>query len=214
MKIDVSPLQLKVCGMRQKENLEEVFALKPDYIGLIFYQKSPRYFEGNKIDFPKGIQKVGVFVNESFAEITRMIYIHQLEVVQIHGDESEEYCTELKKYYPNLKIWKAFSVGPDFEMEDLPKCEAIDAFLFDTKGANYGGNGVKFNWEVLKNFPSDKEIVLSGGITVEDVPLILEIKKEVPQIKIIDINSRFEVEPGLKNIELVKEFSRKLSVIR
>jgi phosphoribosylanthranilate isomerase len=214
MKNSSLTIQLKVCGMKHRENIEELFAIKPDYVGLIFYKKSPRYYEGNKIDFPKGIQKVGVFVNESFAEITRMIYLHQLDVVQIHGDESEEYCTELKEYFPNLKIWKAFSVGPDFKMKDLPKCNSIDAFLFDTKGVNYGGNGVKFNWEVLKDFPSDKEIVLSGGISVEDVPLILEIKKEVPQIKIIDINSRFEVEPGLKNIELVKEFSRKLSVIK
>lgn len=207
-------MKLKVCGMKFKENLDQLVELKPNYIGFIFYEKSPRHYAGESYDLPRGIQKVGVFVNAFFSEIIRMIYKHGLDVVQIHGDESEEYCRELKGYFPNLKIWKVVSVGSDFKMKDLPIYDTIDAYVFDTKGANYGGNGVKFDWEILNSFQLDKEIMLSGGISLEDIPNIFEVRKKVPQIKIIDINSRFEVEPGLKNIELVKDFSRKLSVIK
>lgn len=207
-------MNLKICGMKFRDNLDEIVKLEPDYLGFIFYPKSPRYFNLKTYDLPENIKKVGVFVNESFAEIIRKIYTHDLNVVQIHGNESEEYCKELKDYYPGLKVWKAFAINEEFDFEQLKNYEEIDAFLFDTKGKNYGGNGVKFNWELLKNYNSNKEIILSGGISVEDVPLIFEIQKDIPQIQTIDINSRFEIEPGLKNLELVKEFYEKLKILK
>lgn len=207
-------LELKVCGMRDETNLQELFHLQPDYIGMIFYSKSARFFSGDSVSIPKEIQKVGVFVNESIPEIIQKVKQHDLKVVQIHGDESAEFCKDLKGIVPELKIWKVFSVGEDFEMEKIHPYTMVDAFVFDTKGENYGGNGFKFNWEILQDYPLQKDIVLSGGISIDDLPKIIEMKKRVPQIRIIDINSRFELEPGIKNIKLVKEFSQKLKELQ
>ena len=207
-------LELKVCGMRDETNLQELFRLDPDYIGMIFYSKSARFFSGDSISIPKEIQKVGVFVNESIPEIIQKVKQHDLKVVQIHGDESAEFCKDLKDIVPELKIWKVFSVGEDFDMGELLNYHCVDAIVFDTKGENYGGNGTKFNWGILENYTLNQDIVLSGGITIEDLPKIIEMKQRVPQIRIIDINSRFEIEPGIKNIKLVKEFSQKLKELQ
>lgn len=212
--LDNTPLELKVCGMRDESNLQELFPLEPDYIGMIFYSKSARFFSGNSISIPKEIQKVGVFVNESIPEIIQKIKQHDLKVAQIHGDESVKFCRDLKELLPELKIWKVFSVGEDFEMEKIHLYTMVDAFVFDTKGENYGGNGTKFNWRILENYTLKQDIVLSGGISIEDLPKIIEMKQRVPQIKIIDINSLFEIEPGIKNIKLVKEFSQKLKELQ
>ncbi len=209
-------MKLKVCGMKYKDNLEAILALKPDYIGFIFYRKSDRFYDGEYIPFPENIQKAGVFVNESFAEITRIIYRHKLDVVQLHGDETDGYCNELKQYYPELKIWKAFAVNQDFDWEIPAFYCAADAFLFDAKGEKYGGNGFKFDWEMLGNYKLelDKEIILSGGISEDDIPLIYDLQKQIPQLKTVDINSRFEIKTGLKDVELVKCFYEKLKLIR
>ncbi len=202
--------------MKYKDNLEAILALKPDYIGFIFYRKSDRFYDGEYIPFPENIQKAGVFVNESFAEITRIIYRHKLDVVQLHGDETDGYCNELKQYYPELKIWKAFAVNQDFDWEIPAFYCAADAFLFDAKGEKYGGNGFKFDWEMLGNYKLelDKEIILSGGISEDDIPLIYDLQKQIPQLKTVDINSRFEIKTGLKDVELVKCFYEKLKLIR
>lgn len=207
-------LELKVCGMRDETNLQELISLSPDFIGMIFYSKSARFFNSEPIPLPKEIQKVGVFVDETFSEIIQAVMKHNLNVVQIHGNESDVYCSELKDFFPELKIWKVFSVGEDFDMGELLNYHCVDAIVFDTKGKNYGGNGTKFNWEILQDYPLQKDIVLSGGISIEDLPKIIEMKQRVPQIRIIDINSRFEIEPGIKNIKLVKEFSQKLKELQ
>lgn len=207
-------MKLKVCGMKYPENIKAVSALKPDYLGFIFYEKSVRLFEGNEMDISPEIKKVGVFVNESQEKITQKIKEFQLDIVQLHGDETPKDCEKLKQLNPEIKFWKAFSIQNEFDFKKLENYELADAFLFDTKGKNHGGNGVKFNWDILKNYNSDKEIILSGGISLEDVPLIFELQKEIPQIQTIDINSRFETQPGLKNVELVKRFYEKLKLLK
>ncbi len=209
-----SGLKLKVCGLKFKENIEEIIDLQPHYIGLIFYKNSVRYYDNDVFDLPKSIQKVGVFVNESLGEITRIIYKHKLDVVQIHGNESEEYCKELKEYYPNLNIWKAFAIDDNFDFSSLANYDSIDAILFDTKGKYYGGNGIKFNWKLLEEYNLDKDIILSGGISEDDVPELLDICKKIKQIKTVDINSRFETEPGLKDTKLVRKFYEELKKLR
>lgn len=207
-------MKLKVCGMKYPENIKAISALKPNFLGFIFYEKSERLFEDKVIEISPEIQKVGVFVNESPEKITQKIQEFQLDIVQLHGDETPKDCEKLKQLNPEIKIWKAFALSEEFDFGELENYEVVDAFLLDTKGKNYGGNGVKFNWEILKNYNSEKEIILSGGISMEDVPLIFELQKEIPQIQTIDINSRFEIEPGLKNLELVKEFYEKLKILK
>ena len=203
-------MKLKVCGMKYPENIKAVSALKPDFLGFIFYEKSARFFEGKAIEISPGIQKVGVFVNESPKKITQKIQEFQLDVVQLHGDETPEDCENIKNLNPQIKIWKAFALSEEFDFGKVEDYEVTDAFLLDTKGKNYGGNGVKFNWEILKNYNSEKGIVLSGGISQEDISLIYELQKEIPKIQTVDINSRFEIQPGLKDVELVNKFYQEL----
>lgn len=207
-------LGLKVCGMKYRENIEAVSALQPDYLGFIFFEKSKRNFEGNPIEISANIKKVGVFVNETIPNIEEKSHLHSLDVIQLHGDESSGFCGELKEKLPEIKIWKAFSVDKDFEFEKLKNYSCADAFLFDTKGENPGGNGIKFDWEILENYHLDIPIILSGGISIDDVETIRNLKNQIPQIEIIDINSKFEIEPGLKNIERIKNFYEKLKLIR
>lgn len=206
-------MKLKVCGMKYPENIKSISDLKPDFLGFIFYEKSARLFEEKAIEVSPQVQKVGVFVNESPEKITQKIQEFQLDIVQLHGDETPKDCEKLKQLNPEIKIWKAFALSEEFDFGELENYEVVDAFLLDTKGKNYGGNGVKFNWEILKNYNSDKEIILSGGISSDDVPLIFELQKEIPQIQTIDINSQFEIQPGLKDVELVKEFYEKLKLL-
>lgn len=207
-------MKLKICGMKFPENIEAVSALKPDYLGFIFYEKSVRFFEEREINSSSEIQKVGVFVNENPEVMSQKIQKFNLDVVQLHGNETPEISEKMKQLNPNIKIWKAFSIGNDFDFEQLDKYQNVEAYLFDTKGKNYGGNGVKFNWEILKNYKSEKEIILSGGISVDDVPLIYELQKEIPQIQTIDVNSRFETGPGRKDVERLRVFYEKLKELR
>lgn len=207
-------MKLKICGMKFPENIEAVSALKPDYLGFIFYEKSVRFFEEREINSSSEIQKVGVFVNENPEVMSQKIQKFNLDVVQLHGNETPEISEKMKQLNPNIKIWKAFSIGNDFDFEQLDKYQNVEAYLFDTKGKNYGGNGVKFNWEILKNYKSEKEIILSGGISVDDVPLIYEFQKKIPQIQTIDVNSRFETGPGRKDVERLRVFYEKLKELR
>ena len=202
--------------MRNIENIESLLALNPDFVGFIFYDQSKRFVEDfPKIPFPKNIEKIGVFVNASVEELLEKIKECKLDGVQLHGNESSQYCEELLRLLtlkqPKLSITliKAFSVEASFNFDlTKPYQGSCDYLLFDTKGKNYGGNGVKFDWEILKNYHGKTPFLLSGGITKEDVD---EIKKfEHKAFGGIDINSGFEVEPGLKNINEIKEFKLNL----
>jgi len=200
-------MKLKICGMKYPENILEVGALLPDYMGFIFWEKSARYFNGEMPKLPKSIKKVGVFVNASLDEILEKIKTHNLQAVQLHGNESVEFCELLKKNTPKLiDVIKVFPILDTFDFGILNPYEKVcDFFLFDTKGKLPGGNGTTFEWKVLEKYPSTKPFFLSGGIGIEELESINEILKTNLPIHAIDVNSKFEIEPGLKNIQLCRE---------
>ncbi len=199
-------MKIKVCGMRDTANLAELLELKPDFIGFIFYDKSPR-FVGEILDeefvknIPKPIKKVGVFVNANPDFILRNVKKYDLQFVQLHGNETPDFCRTLKMRGAN--IIKAFSVDENFNFATLnnykPHC---DFFLFDAKGTQPGGNGITFNWEVLKRYDNDKPFFLSGGLSLENIE---EVSKLDNPIFGLDVNSKFETEPALKDIEKLKQ---------
>ena len=193
--------------MKYPENILEVGGLLPDYMGFIFWKKSARYFDGNLPELPQSIKKVGVFVNASIEEILEKIEKHDLQAVQLHGDESVEFCENLKKKLPNLiDVIKVFSILDTFDFAILNSYENVcDFFLFDTKGKLPGGNGTTFDWDVLKKYPSTKPFFLSGGIGVEEMDAVNEILKTNLPVYAVDVNSKFEIEPGLKNTQLCND---------
>ena len=192
---------LKICGMKYPENILEVSQLLPDYLGFIFYEKSSRFFDGEIPKIPKTIKKVGVFVDSTFDEIISKIEKYDLDLIQLHGNESPEFCLNFKN--SNIKIIKVFSVDDDFEFNVLEHYEQVcDYFLFDTKGKLHGGNGVTFNWQILENYKSKKPLFLSGGIGIEEIK---KIKTLNLPIYAIDVNSKFELVPGLKNTKLLEQ---------
>ncbi len=218
-------MKLKVCGM--KYNTQEVAALQPDYLGFIFYEKSPRNFDGGIPTLPEGIKKVGVFVDADIAFAKANIEKYNLDVIQLHGSESPEYIKELKnslsfegkswsKDTKNIssavEIWKVFSIKDVFNFERLiPYEDLVEAFLFDTKGKAKGGNGYTFDWNVLKKYPSKTPFILSGGIGLEEIENIKEILGTNLPILALDVNSKFEDMPGQKNIELLQTFTLQLT---
>ena len=200
--------------MKYPENILEVGALLPDYMGFIFWEKSARYFNGEIPELIETVKKVGVFVNQSQEEILEKVAKYNLQAVQLHGNETVEFLSELKKQLPKkVQIIKAFSADNDFDFEVLKPYEAIcDYFLFDTKGKLPGGNGTTFDWTILKKYTSEKPFFLSGGIGINELKAIEEISKTNLPIYAIDVNSKFEIEAGLKNKNLFSNFKRKFDV--
>ncbi len=208
-----------------KLNTAEVAALQPDYLGFIFWEPSSRFFDTEIPELRDGIQKVGVFVDASVKEILDKVEKYGLQAVQLHGNESPEFCNEVRvgsnsllvrssavettHVERKLKIIKVFSIKDNFDFSLLkPYEEVCDYYLFDTKGKLPGGNGYAFDWSVLKNYASIKPYFLSGGIGLEDKDAIREFmqRPESEFCYVIDVNSRFEIEPGLKHVERLKEF--------
>lgn len=193
--------------MRDAENIREIEKLDVDWIGFIFYPNSPRFVSEVPNFLSEKINRVGVFVNESKEKIIEKVSHFGLNLVQLHGNESPEFCDEMGKI--GLKVIKAFSIGNDFPTETvnayLNKC---DYFLFDTKTPSYGGSGKKFNWEVLSKYRGETPFLLSGGISWEDVENIRQLSH--PKFIGIDINSKFEISPAVKDVELVKQFIDKI----
>ena len=221
-------MKLKVCGMKQ--NPIEVAQLHPDYLGFIFWEPSSRYFEGEMPQLPSSIKKVGVFVDVPLEEVTTKVTQYQLDAVQLHGKETPEYCHNLRHAElvsashrdetpkqvrgDQLEIIKVFSIKDDFDFTLLKDYEDVcDYFLFDTKGKLPGGNGYTFEWSVLENYPSNKPFFLSGGIGMESVEKLKTfLKSPASQYCFaLDVNSKFEMEPGLKDITLLKAFTKSLS---
>ena len=193
-------VRIKICGMKYPDNILEVSQLLPDYMGFIFWEKSSRFFDGEMPILPDSIQKVGVFVDATLEEVLSKVNTYNLNLVQLHGKESPEFCMALKQ--KNIAIIKVFSVNDDFDFEVLKEYEAVcDYFLFDTKGKLPGGNGITFNWDILKKYHSAKPLFLSGGIGIDEINEITTLN--LP-IYAIDVNSKFELEPGLKNIQLCR----------
>jgi phosphoribosylanthranilate isomerase len=199
-------MKVKICGMKYPDNILEVSSLLPDYMGFIFWEKSSRYFDGTIPALPGSIKKVGVFVNETLPIIIQKVLKHDLQVVQLHGKESVDFCQELRSQLPKgIEIIKVFSIQDEFDFSVLkPFEEFCDYFLFDTKGKLPGGNGTTFDWTVLKKYPSTKPFFLSGGIGLEELEAVQEITKTNLPVYAIDVNSKFEIEPGLKKINDVR----------
>ncbi len=217
-----SGLSLKVCGMQQPGNILQVSELQPDYMGLIFYDKSPRYFDGELPEIVPEIKKAGVFVNASIPEIKEKVSKYNLNAVQLHGDESAAFAKDLKRELQKLgntpEIIKVFSVGDDFDFQIIKAFEGIvDYFLFDTKGALRGGNGTEFDWKILENYPSNTPFFLSGGIGPEHGKAIAELKNHFLRngkpglLYAVDVNSKFELKPGLKKLKELKDFKTQIN---
>lgn len=210
-------VRLKVCGMKYEDNMSQVAAMQPDYLGFIFYNKSTRHFNLDLIPkIPDSIKKTGVFVDENLGSVIEKIQTYQLQAVQLHGKESPEYCRALRnadKGKVPVEIIKVFSIKDEFNFDVLKPYEtAVDFFLFDTKGKLPGGNGYTFDWNVLSAYSSTKPFFLSGGIGLDQMEDIKAFKTSAASkyCYAIDVNSKFETEPGLKDIELLKRFKDKL----
>ena len=226
-------MKLKICGMKYEENILEVAGLEPDYLGFIFYEKSPRNFIGTIPQLPDGIKKVGVFVDASIDFILEKVKQYNFDAIQLHGAESAEYCLALNKELKEVstpldltegndkatsrgvEIWKVFSIKDEFDFDRLKPYEGIvDAFLFDTKGKEKGGNGYTFDWSVLMDYPVTTPFILSGGIGVDEVTSLLSFLEKPASKSLygIDVNSKFEEQPGLKNIEKLQQFKNLLTI--
>ncbi len=206
-------MKLKVCGMREAENVSDLIVkVKPDWMGLIFYPLSPRYVDPMYADSLGSfmIRKTGVFVDAELGFIKDKIEHFGLQTIQLHGAESSDKTQQIKNE-TGLEVFKVFSVAQDIRWDKLEAYVShVDYFLFDTFTKQYGGSGKAFNWKLLKEYPFDKPFLLSGGISVEHSPDLLALQKEVPQFVGIDINSKFEIEPGLKDIGLIQKFKSEL----
>ena len=198
--------------MKYIENIKSIADLSPDYLGFIFYAHSKRYFTDTLPELPKHIKKTGVFVNEELAVVISLQKKHQLQALQLHGDESVAYIQELKSHISNkVELIKVVSIDDTANFEVLvPFEKEIDYFLFDTKGKERGGNGIQFDWSVLKEYPFSKPFFLSGGIGPNDAESVKEIEKKGVPIYAVDINSKFEDKPGLKNSIKVINFKHQL----
>ncbi|WP_297765074.1 phosphoribosylanthranilate isomerase [uncultured Muriicola sp.] len=217
-------MKVKVCGMKYIENMEAVAALEPDYLGFIFWEPSKRYSTGKLPSLPLSIKRVGVFVDASIDEILEKLIQVPLDLIQLHGKETAQFCAELKEELQRLekahqktkgtyKIIKAFSVGTTFTFEKLTPYESCcDYFLFDTKGPLPGGNGFTFDWHLMSSYTSDIPFFLSGGIGLANIPELSEFLASplAQKCHAIDVNSKFEISPGLKNTKDLQIFINKL----
>lgn len=201
-------LKIKICGMRESVNISQVADLKPDLMGFIFYPLSPRY-AGIQLNpeslkhFHPGIKKAGVFVNEEIDRIKEIILKYSLDIVQLHGNESPEFCRIL--FENDIPVIKTIHVRDRMDFKGFyPYIPFTNYFLFDTSTSLFGGSGYKFDWDVISGYDFPHPFFLSGGISPEDISQILEIRH--PFLYGVDLNSRFEIEPGLKDVEMLKKF--------
>lgn len=205
-------MNIKVCGITEMKQLQQLDGLDIDFAGLIFYKDSPRYVgdklpkkEVKKADFD--LKKVGVFVNPEMIDVLDAIDDYGLEVVQLHGDESPEMCDDLSS---EVEVIKAFRITGDENIDELvaPYDAVCDYYLFDTGGLkeSFGGSGQQFDWSILNKAKIEKPFFLSGGITVEDAARVKAFKH--PDLFGVDINSRFETAPGVKDMKLILQFKQ------
>lgn len=215
-------MKIKVCGLKEPENIEGVLKSAPDMVGFILYRKSPRMVEEKKLSkwmdqnealFGE-IKRVGVFVDAKIDYVLNAVHDFKLDFVQLHGTESPEYCREIQDYWNFSSIRraafiKAFQVDESFDFSDTRAYEGLCTyFLFDTKSEARGGSGQKFDWAVLESYKGLTPFLLSGGIGPEDAGVIGKLT--IPQLAGVDINSRFELEPGIKDLDVVETFIQKL----
>ena len=203
---------IKVCGITELAQAEQLRDMGVDYAGFIFYPPSPRYMVGKvgpaALRKLKGIQKVGVFVNAATKEIEDAVEAYGLDAVQLHGDETPEQARYLNDH---IKVIKAVRVSGNEEVEMLtgPFTDAVQAFLFDTKAKAYGGTGRQFDWSVLKDTAFKRPFFLSGGIGPDDVPAVKAFIA-ANEVYALDVNSKFETAPGRKDLSLIRQFLSEL----
>jgi len=216
-------MKLKVCGLRDPENIRALLELGLDYMGLVFYPKSRRYVGQNK-QLARWIEssgqgfgdtkRVGVFVNAELETLLNAIHDFRLEALQLHGDERPEYLAEVQRFaqlgtLPPLEIIKAFGVHADFDFEQTEAyARFCDFFLFDTHSPDHGGTGHSFDWAILENYTGQTPFFISGGIGPDSVEGLTRFRH--PAWSGIDINSRFELEPGLKDVDRIRQFIQQL----
>lgn len=203
-------MKLKVCGLKYKENIEQVAVLQPDYMGFIFYPKSKRFVgeDFQMPDVPSRIKKTGVFVNSDLEYVKEKVTRYNLDVVQLHGNEDPGFCGQLK---PWVKVVKAFGLDENFDFKVLGSYKnSCDYFLFDTKTNEYGGSGKQFNWDILKRYDLNVPFFLSGGIGLDEMEKITLLASRYSNLYAIDVNSRFEIEPGLKDINKLNQLTDKI----
>lgn len=200
---------VKICGMKEPSNVSEVARLNPSFMGFILFKGSSRYVTLEHAaqlisSISKSIMKVGVMVNEPLENALIIAGSKLFDLLQLHGDESPEYCRTLSEFLP---VIKAFSVG-----DRLPDVKAYEAFceffILDTRGDGFGGNGTKFDHSLLYNYTSLKEYLIAGGISPEDA--MTYKTKKYPGMAGFDLNSRFEIAPGIKDINLLRNFIRRI----
>lgn len=199
-------MQLKVCGITSTENIRALISLKINRLGFIFYHKSARYVYGKLIEdglkeIPKHIRKTAVFVNAEKAEIEQIIDQYKLDSIQLHGDETPEFCNYFR---PKTEVIKTISIKDKSSFDNAKSYnDACDLFLFDTQSEHFGGTGKTFDWQWLEAYTLDKPFYLSGGLSLENYAEIKKIKHT--QLIGIDVNSKFETAPGIKDIEKIKQ---------
>ena len=203
-------MQFKVCGITDIEQAHALEAMGVGYIGFIFYPASKRYVL-EKLSLtdlahfkPSVAKKVGVFVNAPLDELLQIVKSGGLDIVQLHGDESPAYCATIRQQVEIVKVFRVGAAVPDFASYE----SAVDYFLFDTDSALYGGTGQHFNWELIKGSNIPKSYFLSGGIGPNDIQgvQVMEKTKAGKTLFALDINSQFELAPGIKNLEKIKTF--------
>ncbi len=207
-----SQIRLKVCGLTKLDQIEALISLNVNFLGFIFYEKSPRFVLNsltlNQILEIEHQGKVGVFVNESVEKIVEISEKAKLNYIQLHGDESDDFISELrKKLNPEIKIIKVIRIGNQTS-DELQKTinhqpSTVNYFLFDTDSKSFGGTGTTFDWQLLNNLEITKPYFLSGGISEENIDQLSIIRQQPFSL---DINSKFEIEPGNKDLEKIKEF--------
>ena len=208
-------MRVKVCGITQEDQLIKLPETGATFAGLIFYPKSPRYvlrqMTTSHIKKQNNVNKVGVFVNASVEEVLHMVDECRLHMVQLHGDETPKFCEKIADY---ISVVKAFRVSETdhiaWRIKDY--MEVCDMFMFDTEGVGYGGTGKKFDWEKLQDVAVGKPYFLSGGIEPTDVEKLKEFSQrpEAKALFAIDVNSKFEILPGVKDMPLIKKFIQQL----
>ncbi|WP_304237224.1 phosphoribosylanthranilate isomerase [Jiulongibacter sediminis] len=205
----------KVCGMRDEQNIKDVAALQPDFMGFIFFKKSKR-FVGDDFDAQSlhsilsKTKKVGVFVNEDPEVVRSIVSKYKLDFVQLHGHESAEECNSLKE--SGIRVFKAFAVDEDFDFSILNEYQGkVDYFLFDTKAkGGFGGHGITFDWSLLEQYSLNTPFLLAGGIDLGNIPEVKELNHKM--LAGIDVNSKFEIEPAFKNIEMLRDLKGQLKL--
>lgn len=189
--------------MRDLENIQQLVRLPIDYIGFIFYAKSPRFVQDNiHTTIPQNIKKVGVFVDEIYTTIINKVDTYGITCIQLHGNETVELCASLKQ--KGLEVIKAFGIDDTFDWSVLEKyLDHVDFFLFDTKSTQHGGTGQTFSWQQLRQYPYSKPYFLSGGLSMDNLEHAMAIHDD--RLYALDLNSKFELEPGLKNINILTQ---------